>query len=116
MPTESTGTTSRALWLLTAAIAVEIAATLSLKAALTNPWFYVVVVAGYLAAFTLLDQVLRAGMKIGVAYGLWAALGVAGTAVLSHVFFAEPLNAQMLAGIGVIIAGVLCIELGGRAR
>lgn len=116
MTTESTGTHSRALWLLLAAIAFEIAATLSLKAALTDPWFYVIVVAGYLATFTLLDQVLRAGMKIGVAYGLWAALGVAGTAVLSHVFFAEPLNTQMVVGIGVIMAGVLCIELGGKAR
>lgn len=106
---------NRGLWL-TGAIAAEIVATLSLKAALDLPPLYVVVVLGYLTAFTCLDRVLRLGMPIGVAYGMWGAVGVAATALLAPVLFGEPLSALMLGGIAVIIAGVLCIELGGRSR
>ena len=39
------------------------------------------------------------------------------TAGLSALIFAEPLTPLMVAGIAVIIAGVLCVELGSqRAR
>lgn len=102
-------------WLfLVAAIVTEVIGTLSLKAALENPVFYVLVVGGYVAAFASLAQVLRAGLSIGVAYGIWGACGVALTALLSYVVFSEPLTPMMVTGIVVIIAGVLCIELGGR--
>jgi small multidrug resistance pump len=76
--------------LLGAAIVTEVAGSLSLKGALEYPALYVVVVVGYLAAFVLLTLVLRAGMPVGVAYGIWGALGVALTALLSAVIFAEP--------------------------
>lgn len=62
--------------LLAAAILCEVAATLSLKGALDRPALYVVVVAGYMASFTLLAAVLRRGMGLGVAYGIWSACGV----------------------------------------
>ena len=102
-------------WLyLAGAIVTEVIATLSLKGALDAPTLYAVVVAGYAAAFFLLSRVLRAGLSVGVAYGIWGACGVALTAVLSHFIFDEPLTLMMLTGITVIIAGVLCIELGGR--
>ena len=71
---------------------------------------------GYIATFVLLDRVLRAGMALGVAYGVWGAVGVAATAMLSALLFDESLSARMLLGIAVIAAGVLCIELGGRRR
>ncbi|MBB1020169.1 QacE family quaternary ammonium compound efflux SMR transporter, partial [Dietzia sp. E1] len=58
-----------------------------------------------------------AGLPLGVAYGIWGATGVALTAGLSALIFAEPLTPLMVAGIAVIIAGVLCVELGSqRAR
>ncbi|AIT59993.1 DMT family transporter [Corynebacterium doosanense] len=104
-----------ATWL-GAAIIAEIVATLSLKAALNIPWLYAVVLIGYVAAFTCLDRVLRLGMPIGVAYGIWGAVGVAATALLAPVLFGEPLSGLMLAGIAIIVAGVLCIELGGREK
>jgi small multidrug resistance pump len=50
-----------------------------------------------------------------VAYGIWGACGVALTAVLSNLIFKEPLTAIMIAGIIVIIIGVLMIELGSQA-
>ena len=100
-------------WLLLAcAIVCEVTATLSLKRAIDQPALYTVVVAGYIAAFVLLTLTLKQGLGIGVAYGIWAACGVALTAVASKVFFDEPLTNVMMAGMGLIIAGVLLVELG----
>lgn len=101
------------IWL-AVAIVFEVIATLSLKQALSTPWVYGIVVGGYIATFVCLDRTLRLGMPIGVAYGIWGAIGVAATALGSFVLYSEPLTPLMIAGIGVIIAGVLCIELGGR--
>jgi small multidrug resistance pump len=100
-------------WLLLgSAIATEVTATLSLKRALDHPALYAVVVVGYVAAFVLLTLTLKQGMGIGVAYGIWAACGVALTAVASKVFFSEPLTDVMMVGIALIIGGVLLVELG----
>ncbi|SDQ28265.1 Multidrug transporter EmrE [Arthrobacter crystallopoietes] len=101
--------------LLAGAIITEVAGSLSLKGALTTPLLYAVVVVGYVAAFVLLAAVLRTGMAIGVAYGIWGATGVALTAVMSLIIFGEPLTLLMGIGILVIIAGVLCVELGSQA-
>jgi small multidrug resistance pump len=51
-------------------------------------------------------------MPIGIAYGIWAAAGVALTAVLSKFLFKDPLTRLMSLGIILIIGGVLLIELG----
>ncbi|WP_305093874.1 multidrug efflux SMR transporter [Prescottella sp. R16] len=101
--------------LLTAAIGLEVTATLSLRAALDHSGWYAVVVVGYLGAFAALSLTLRAGMGIGVAYGIWGASGVALTAVLATVLFGDPLTALMGVGIALVIAGVLCVELGSPA-
>ena len=106
------------IWLfLAGAILTEVAATLSLRMAsrpgAPRAWF-AAVVAGYLAAFSLLTLALDGGMPVGVAYGIWSAVGVALTALASRVLFREPLTRVMLLGIGLIITGVLLIELGAR--
>lgn len=102
-------------WLLLgAAIVVEVAATLSLRASQDHSAWLIVVVAGYTGAFVLLTLVLRAGLSIGVVYGIWGALGTAGTAILAAAIFGDPFTMPIVAGIGLIIAGVLCVELGSR--
>ena len=99
--------------LLIGAILTEVTATLSLRvAARGRPAFYAVVVVGYLLAFTMLAGSLRAGMPLGVAYGIWAATGVALTAFASRYLFKEALTARMLGGIALIVAGVLLLEIG----
>ena len=100
--------------LLGAAIIVEVAATLSLRASQDDSAWLLVVVAGYSAAFVLLTMVLRTGLSIGVAYGIWGALGTAGTAVLAAAIFGDPFTMPIAIGIALIIAGVLCVELGSR--
>jgi len=101
-------------WVLLAiAIVTEVAATISLKVAIDGKrrW-YAVVVVGYVVAFSLLAGALALGLPIGVAYGVWAATGVALTAVLGRVLFKDPLTWTMVGGIALIVAGVFLIELG----
>ncbi len=100
--------------LLMLAIVSEVAATLSLKAAVTTPALYIVVVCGYLASFVFLTFVLKRGMGLGVAYGIWGAIGVALTAVLSAVLFGEEFTTVMGLGLVCIIAGVLLVEMGSH--
>ena len=103
-------------WLILAgAIALEVTATLSLKGAIDLPALYAVAAIGYLGSFVALSLVLRAGMALGVTYGIWGASGVMLTAVLSSLLFGEPLTAIMGLGIVLIIGGVLCVELGSQA-
>jgi small multidrug resistance pump len=106
-------------WLLLAgAILSEVAATLSLRASegLKKKRWIVPVAAGYLGAFGLLALALARGLPVGIAYGVWAACGVALTAIGARVFFKDALTRRMAAGIGLIAAGVLIIELGAAAH
>ena len=99
------------------AILCEVVATLSLRASdgFAKPWFTVVVVVGYVAAFSALSLALQRGMPLGAAYGVWAALGVTLVALLSVPLFGETLSALQAAGIALIAAGVLIIEVGAHA-
>lgn len=102
-------------WILLAgAILSEVTASLALKAALDNPAFFIVVVLGYTASFGFLAGVLRQGLGLGVAYGIWAALGVTLTVLLAALIFGETLTPVMLAGVIMVIGGVLCVELGSH--
>jgi small multidrug resistance pump len=99
------------------AILAEVGATMSLRASggLTKKIWILPVAAGYLLAFVLLSLALSEGLALGVAYGIWAASGVALTAVLARFIFGEPLTRTMGAGILLISAGVLIVELGANA-
>ena len=101
-------------WLfLIAAIAFEVIATVSLRvAAKGRSAFYAVTALGYLIAFSFLTLALNEGMGLGVAYGIWAASGVALTAILSKLLFDEPFTWIMAAGIALVVGGVLLVELG----
>lgn len=102
-------------WLaLLGATLTEVAGTLALRAAVDAPLWYPVTAIGYLSAFALLAVTLDRGMPMGIAYGLWAATGVALTAGLAVPLFREPLGHTMLLGIGFIFVGVLLVELGSH--
>ncbi|WP_231938555.1 DMT family transporter [Arthrobacter sp. B6] len=57
-----------------------------------------------------LAAVLRKGLGLGVAYGIWAALGVTLTVLLAALIFGEALTPVMLIGVGMVIGGVLCLS------
>ncbi len=98
--------------LLGGAIVAEVSGPMALRAAVDQPGWIPAVVVSYALAFTLLGLTLRAGMKIGAAYGIWAATGVALVATLGMAIFGETLSNTALVGIGVIIIGVVLIETG----
>lgn len=100
--------------LLCGAIVMEVTATLALRATVDHPAWVALVILGYSGAFVCLALVLREGMPIGVAYGIWAACGVALTAVLAALIFDDPFTWVIALGIGVVIVGVLLVELGSH--
>jgi small multidrug resistance pump len=106
------------MWLtLAGGIVLEVFSTLGLRASdgfRKRAWIAPVIV-GYVASFALISWTLSLGMPVGIAYGVWSASGVALVALMGKVLFAEPLTPMMLGGIGLIIAGVLTIELSGAA-
>jgi small multidrug resistance pump len=104
--------------LLAGAILAEVAATLSLRASegLKKKRWIAPIAVCYVGAFGLLTVALAQGMPVGIAYGVWAACGVALTAIGARVFFTDALTKRMAAGVGLIAAGVLIIELGAAAH
>lgn len=100
-------------WLILAvAIVLEVAATLALRAAIDQPWWAILTVAGYAGAFVALSLLLRLGAKIGIVYGIWAASGVVLTAITAAILFGEPLTLTIGIGIALVIGGVLLVETG----
>ncbi|WJY88695.1 DMT family transporter [Corynebacterium confusum] len=96
------------------AVLCEVAGTMSLRmsAVRGGRWWLLAVIAGYVAAYVFLSLALLEGMALGVAYGIWSAVGVALTAVLSFLFFKEPFTWLKSLGVALIIGGVLLVEMG----
>ena len=101
-------------WLLAGAIATEVTGTLSLRGGQDHPWLYAVTVVGELVSFYLLIKVLQTGMPLGVVYGIWSALGVGATAVLSSVLFDEAFTGPMVLGLLLIVGGVVLVDVGSH--
>jgi len=105
---------------LSIAILTEVTASLSLQAAVlphagkSSRRWYLLVGAGYVTAFVMLSFSLREGMPLGVAYGIWTAVGVALTAILGKVIFKQAFTWVMALGVALIAGGVLLIELGAH--
>jgi small multidrug resistance pump len=101
---------------LATAIVSEVVATSFLKYA-SGPkniwWAYIIVVVGYVLSFVLLSLTLRAGVPLGIAYAIWAGVGVIAVAIISWVVFHESLTWQQIVGMVLVIGGVGMLELGG---
>ncbi|MGM0784394.1 MAG: DMT family transporter [Pseudomonadota bacterium] len=94
------------------AIAAEVIGTSALKASegFTRPWPSVVVVVGYGLAFFLLSLVLRS-LPVGIAYAIWAGLGIVLVTVAGVVVYGETPDLPAAAGIAMIVGGVVVIQL-----
>ncbi|CAN5352225.1 hypothetical protein BH09ACT6_BH09ACT6_00270 [soil metagenome] len=97
------------------AIVSEVAATTSLKLTTGEQsrwWAWIIVVVGYVLAFTMLQRCLSTGFPLGIAYAIWCGVGVVAVVLVSILMFREGLSAVQLIGIVLVIAGVACLELG----
>ena len=100
-------------WLfLSIAIVAEVAATSSLKASegFTRLWPSLFVVAAYALAFYFLSLTLKT-IPVGIAYAVWAGLGIVLVALIGWLAYGQKLDAAGIAGMALIIAGVLVINL-----
>lgn len=94
------------------AIIAEVAATSFLKSSegMTKLWPTLASVAGYAVAFYFLSITLKE-IPTGVAYGIWSGVGIVLVSAVGWLWFKQTLDAPALAGIGMIMAGVLTINL-----
>jgi small multidrug resistance pump len=103
--------------LLLGAIATEVAGTMALRA-LSAGWRLVpavVVTVGYLASFVLLALALRT-VAVSTAYAVWSGVGTVGVAILGVLIYGERITLLCAAGIALVIAGCVLLNVGGAAH
>jgi small multidrug resistance pump len=94
------------------AVLSEVIATTSLKFSEGFTKFLpsVIVVLGYGLSFYLLSISLKV-MPIGIAYALWSGIGIILTVIAGKMIWQEALDLPRLTGIGLILLGILIINL-----
>jgi len=103
-------------WLyLAVAIVAEVVGTSFLKSAdgFTRLLPSLAVVASYFIAFFFLGLALKT-LPVGVAYAIWAGVGVALIALAGYAFFGQRLDAPTVVGMALIVAGVVVINVFSR--
>lgn len=100
--------------LLFIAIATEVGATAALPRTqgFTDPGWSALVVTGYAVSIWLLTVVVKQ-IPVSVTYAIWAGLGTAAIAVIGVMFLNEPLGYAKVIAIGLIISGVVLLNLNG---
>ncbi|WP_226481031.1 DMT family transporter [Natrinema amylolyticum] len=68
------------------------------------------VVVGYGLAFYLLSLTLE-DLPVGIVYATWATLGIIGVAAIGVLAFDERLDGAAVAGMGLILTGVYCLNV-----
>src|SRR3954471_20611323 len=101
-------------FILSAAIASEVAATLALKASagFSRPLPAAIVVVGYAISFWLLALVLK-HLSVGTTYAVWSAAGTAAIALIGIAAYGEGVNLLKIASLAAIIAGVVGLNAAG---
>lgn len=95
----------------------EVVGTVSLRLSdgFTRPWPVAVVVVCYGLAFWGLSLVMRR-LEIGITYAIWSGVGTVLTAIVGVLLFQESLSLPKLVGIGLIIAGVVLLQVSAQLR
>lgn len=97
------------------AIFAEVGATSLLKSTegFSRLWPTVACLAGYAVAFASLALSISRGMRTDVAYALWSAIGTAAIVLIAVLFLGSPMSVAKVAGVALIIAGVVTLNLAG---
>lgn len=100
-------------WVLVAAAGVlEVFWAIALKYAdgFTRLWPSLAALTGAMASFWLLSLAMRA-LPAGTAYAVWVGIGAAGAVIAGAMFLGEPLNFLRVAGVALILAGIVALKL-----
>ena len=94
------------------AIVSEVVATSALKSSesFSSLWPSVLTVVGNGLAFYLLSLTLRE-MPVGIAYAIWSGVGIVLVSLAAVVLFGQKLDLPALIGMGLIVAGVIVINV-----
>ncbi|MAB25938.1 MAG: QacE family quaternary ammonium compound efflux SMR transporter [Pseudomonadales bacterium] len=100
---------------LATAIVTEVIATSALKASegFSKPLPSVVVVIGYLVSFYFLSLTLKT-IPVGIAYAIWSGVGIVLISLVAWMLYEQKLDLPALIGMGMIMAGVMVINLFSR--
>lgn len=95
-------------------ILFEVAGTTSLKLSqgFTKPLPSILVAVFYGSSFYLLSLALKK-IDVSIAYAIWSGLGTALVTVIGILWFKEPTTAIKLISIGLVIIGVIGLNLSG---
>jgi small multidrug resistance pump len=98
------------------AIVSEVIGTSALKATegFTRLAPSAIVVVGYGVSFYFLSLALKS-LPVGVAYAIWSGVGVALITLIGWLAFGQRLDAPALAGIALIVGGVVVIRFFSQA-
>ncbi len=69
-----------------------------------------VTLVGYACAFYFLALTLRT-MPVGIVYAVWSGAGIVLIAAIGWLWFRQQIDAPGLIGIGLILAGVMVVNL-----
>ena len=99
-------------WYLGAAIIAEVIGTLALKASdgFNHTVSSAICVIGYATAFYFLSLVLKT-VPVGIAYAIWAGMGIVLIALFSAIFYKELPDLAAIAGMSLILCGVVIINV-----
>lgn len=102
--------------ILAIAILAEVIATsfMKLSEGFTKPIPSVVTVVGYAIAFYCLSRVLNT-IPTGVAYAIWSGVGIVLIAAVGWAFQGQKLDAPAIIGMGMIVAGVVVMNMFSKA-
>lgn len=103
-----------ALGLLMVAIITEVAATTALPRSngLRDPAWAAFVIVGYAVSIWLLTLVVK-HIPVSTTYAVWSGAGTALVAVIGFLWLDESVDALKVAALGMIIAGVVLLNLQG---
>jgi len=103
-------------WLMLAIVAgVTGTSALSVSHGFTRPLPIAVLAVAYLVCFLALTRALQV-IAVGIAYAIWSGIGIALVTLIGWHAFDQKLNAGQLAGIALILVGVVVIQLFSRTR
>lgn len=104
-------------FLLTLAIAFEVAGTAFLRATegFTKLLPSVAVVIGYGVSFYLLSLVLKTGIPQGIVYAIWSAFGIALVTLIGVWIFGDKISLVTGVGLAVVMIGIVLVQMGNEA-